>query len=272
MAFNLGWKLAAAIEGRSAPTILRTYSAERQAIARELIDFDRDWARMLSAPGKKGGPAVDAGEVERYFVRHGRYTAGTGTRYVPSLLIGEATHQALAPGFAIGTRFHSAPVIRLADAKPMQLGHAGGADGRWRLYAFAGREDPTPPGSAIARLCAFLADAPRSPVRRHTPGGADPDAVIDLRAVFQQPHRTLDIGAMPALLLPAKGRLGLRDYEKMFCVDPQAGDIYNLRGVDRASGCVVVVRPDQYVAHILPLDGYDQLADFFARFLLSRAG
>jgi phenol 2-monooxygenase len=27
---------------------------------------------------------------------------------------------------------------------------------------------------------------------------------------------------------------------------------------------LVVVRPDQYVAHVLPVDGYDELAAFFA--------
>jgi phenol 2-monooxygenase len=31
---------------------------------------------------------------------------------------------------------------------------------------------------------------------------------------------------------------------------------------------MVVVRPDQYVAHVLPLDARGELADFFAGFLL----
>ena len=42
-----------------------------------------------------------------------------------------------AEGLAIGMRFHSAPVIRVADAKPVQLGHTVKADGRWRIFAFA---------------------------------------------------------------------------------------------------------------------------------------
>jgi phenol 2-monooxygenase len=33
---------------------------------------------------------------------------------------------------------------------------------------------------------------------------------------------------------------------------------------------MVVVRPDQYVSHVLPLDAHPELADFFARFLLDR--
>jgi phenol 2-monooxygenase len=30
---------------------------------------------------------------------------------------------------------------------------------------------------------------------------------------------------------------------------------------------MVVVRPDQYVANVLPLDGFDELATFFAGFM-----
>jgi phenol 2-monooxygenase len=30
---------------------------------------------------------------------------------------------------------------------------------------------------------------------------------------------------------------------------------------------MVVVRPDQYVAHVLPLDGYEALATFFDGFM-----
>jgi 2-polyprenyl-6-methoxyphenol hydroxylase-like FAD-dependent oxidoreductase len=51
-AFNLGWKLAAVLSGRSAPSLLNTYSTERQTIAKGLIDFDREWAAMISAPLK----------------------------------------------------------------------------------------------------------------------------------------------------------------------------------------------------------------------------
>src|SRR5437667_4794274 len=152
--FNLGWKLASVLRKRCAPQLLHTYSAERQAIAKELIDFDRECASLLAS--SKG---FDAAETQNYFVRHGRYTAGTAARYRPSLLTGEATHQHLAEGLTIGARFHSAPVIRLADAKPVHLGHTVKADGRWRIFAFAGAEDPAAPNSGIRALCDFLAEA-----------------------------------------------------------------------------------------------------------------
>jgi 2-polyprenyl-6-methoxyphenol hydroxylase-like FAD-dependent oxidoreductase len=272
--FNLGWKLASVLRGQSSPKILKTYSDERQAIARELIDFDRKWAKMFSAPPKDplnaASEGVDPAEFQKYFVRQARFTAGTETRYAPSILSAKPTYQHLAQGFTIGMRFHSAPVIRLADARPVHLGHTVKADGRWRLFLFADAEDPSAQSSRLRILCEFLAGSDRSPVRRYTPTGADIDSAIDVRAIFQEGHRELAIEAMPSFLLPRKGRYGLRDYERMFCPDLKGGaDIFDMRGVDREGGCMVVVRPDQYVAHVLPLDAHPELGSFFEGFMLS---
>ena len=257
-AFNLGWKLASVLRGRCSPELLHSYSAERRAVAGELIDFDREWAALLASTH---GP--DPAKTQSYFIRSGRYTAGTATHYGPSLITGESAHQNLAKGFVIGERFHSERVIRLADAKPVHLGHAVKADGRFRILAFCGSED----NGAIHRLCDFLGESPSSPIRRYTRGGADIDAVIDLRAIFQQAHHALAIERMPLLLLPRKGRYALYDYDKMFCPHPNS-DIFETRGIDRERGCVVIVRPDQYVAHVLPLDAYQPLASYFDAFML----
>lgn len=266
--FNLGWKLAAVLRGQADWPLLATYSAERQGVARALIDFDRDFARMFSAKPGEGEGAVDPAAFQRYFVRHGRFTAGTAVHYGPSMIVGDGAHQALASGFPLGMRFHSAPVIRLADARPLHLGHIMRADGRWRLLAFADRSDPGDPASALWQLCEALAgDA--SVIRRHTPEGADIDSVIDLRAVIQQPHRSLNLTQMHPFLRPAKGRFGLVDSEKVFCPDPQA-DIFGLRGIDRTQGCMLIARPDQHVAQILPLGDVAGLAAFLGGILRNR--
>ena len=73
---------------------------------------------------------------------------------------------------------------------------------------------------------------------------------------------------MPDFLKPRTGPLDLIDYEKVFCpVADVDQNIFDLRRIDRGSGALVVVRPDQYVALTLPLDGYDELDDFFTRFM-----
>jgi phenol 2-monooxygenase len=264
-AFNLGWKLLAVLEGRSAPELLHTYSAERQAIAQNLIDFDREWSATIARTPvdpehpERGG--IEPGELQAAFVTSGRYTAGLATQYTPSALTGHAIHQHIATGFPIGMRFHTAPVVRIGDAKHVQLGHTHEADGRWRLYAFADAA-----GTRAANLFDHLGAVV---VPRYTPAGADPDAVLDVRAVFQGAHHGIQLMDLPVLLRPEKGRLGLRDYEKVFASDTRSGvDIFDTRGVDRESGALIIVRPDQYAAHVLPLDALDELDDFLRGFLL----
>jgi hypothetical protein len=216
-----------------------------------------------------GDDVVDPAEFQDYFVRHGRFTAGIATRYQPSLITGDPLYQDLAKGITVGMRFHSAPVIRMADAKPLHLGHVVRADGRWRLFAFADAKKPGDASSPLWTLCEFLERSPNSPVRQYTPVGSDIDSVIEVIAICQQPHGELSVELLPSMLLPRKGRYGLIDYEKVFCPDKKCGvDIFDLRGIDRVRGALVVVRPDQYIAHVLPLNAHEELAELFQRFML----
>ena len=180
----------------------------------------------------------------------------------------DATHQQLAPGFPLGKRFKSARVARVADGNDVHLGHHHRADGRWRVYVFA---DAAAPGetSALAEWAEWMANSPDSPVAAYTPEGADPDSVLDVKVVYQQRHGDIDLGRVPGIVpARASGPFGLIDYEKVYAVLPDE-DIFEVRCIDRA-GCVVVVRPDHYVASVLPLSATDELAAFFAQFLLAR--
>jgi phenol 2-monooxygenase len=268
--FNLGWKLVSVLTGRADPALLHSYSGERRAAAKGLVDFDHQWARVVG--GLAGEDAADGlPRVAREFVNNLPFTCGLTIQYEPGALTGPATHQPLARGFDVGKRFHSAPVVRLADAKPMQLGHCIEADARFRLFLFAPAGDEGGPGGAVARLCDWLEHDAASPLRRHGAPGEDVDAVIDTRAVFQQGLRELDFASLPTLLRPQVGRYRLCDYEKAFCADTKHGqDLFDARGIDRGAGCIVVVRPDQYVGHVLPLQARDALAAYFAGILRLR--
>jgi len=268
--FNLGWKLISVLTGRADPSLLHTYSGERRAAAKGLVEFDHRWARVVGARAEDDG-TDGLPSVAREFVANLPFTCGLTIQYEPGALTGAATHQALATGFDLGKRFHSAPVLRVADARPMHLGHCVQADARFRVFLFAPADDVGRPGGTVAKLCDWLEHDPASPLRRHTAPGEDVDAVIDVRAVFQQHLHELDYAAMPTLLRPHVGRYGLCDYEKVFCVDFKRGDdIFAMRGIDRAAGCMVVVRPDQYAGHLLPLSARDELAKYFAGVLRVR--
>jgi len=273
--FNLGWKLISVLEKRSKPSLLHTYSDERQKVAKTLIAFDRDWSRIISSSAQSTNSVTDNANTEEfqdYFTQSGRYTAGTAIQYHASMLTGDAKYQHLAKGFTIGMRFHSAKVVRLADAKPMHLGHTIQADARWRLFLFADANLNGNSSSMLHTLCEFLLEDLSSPVNRYTRSGDDIDSVLDIRAVVQPHFRDLDINTMPTLLLPRKGRYKLIDYEKIFCSNPLHNiDIFAEREVDRDQGCMVLVRPDQHVAHVLPLDAFSELNAFFDSFMIEQA-
>jgi phenol 2-monooxygenase len=270
--FNLAWKLGHVLEGRSPESLLTTYSDERQVIAKNLIDFDKEWSTMMA---KKPEEFDSPSELEDFYVGTAEFPAGFMTQYAPSMLTAETEHQALAAGFPVGKRFKSAPVVRVGDTNPLHLGHHATADGRWRIYVFA---DAALPGaekqgaaSAVADCAEWIANSPDSPLAA-TPSGADPDAWFDVKVIYQQPHADIDINAVPAVFKPQVGPFQLTDYEKVYATDPKA-DIFELRGLDRG-GVVVVVRPDQYVADVLPLTATAELGAFFAPLLASgtRAG
>ncbi|GGC91380.1 phenol 2-monooxygenase [Tersicoccus solisilvae] len=258
--FNIAWKLGHVLEGRSPESLLSTYSAERQVVAKNLIDFDKEWSTLMA---KKPEEFADPGELEDFYVRTAEFPAGFMTEYTPSLITGETRHQDRAAGFPVGKRFKSAAAVRVCDTNPLQLGHLAQADGRWRIYVFA---DAAPAGSVgpVADLAQWLENAPDSPLAA-TPEGADPDAWFDVKVIYQQPHTEIDLNAVPSAFRPQVGPFSLTDLSKVFGVNPKA-DIFEERGLDR-DGVVVVVRPDQYVAHILPLSATDELGAFFAPIL-----
>lgn len=268
--FNLGWKLAAVLQGKSDPKLLQTYEQERRKVAFMLINADREMSALVAtrpnAQKNAEGVKTNTAEIEKFITRQNGFIAGTAIGYDPSYVTTGHAHQALATGFQIGQRFHSSKAVRIADGCPVHLGHQVKADGRWRIFIFADSKSPLADDSAAAGLIRYLAHNPASPVLKYTSEEDDIDAVIDVYTVFQQ--QDLAIETLPAFIWPAKGKYGLRDYEKAFQCDSEH-DIFEARGIDREQGCMVIIRPDQHIANILPLFSHEKLSAFFDEFMLA---
>ncbi|MGP6174346.1 FAD-dependent monooxygenase [Corynebacterium sp. A21] len=260
--FNLGWKLGHVLSGRSPESLLQTYSAERKVVAENLINFDREWSTLLA---KRPEDFEDSTELEQFVYKNAEFPAGFMTEYTPSMITGEDTHQQLAAGFPVGKRFKSARAARVCDGNPLHLGHQAKADGKWRLYVFADQPSVGEP-SEFNDLAAWLAGSPDSPLQRYTPAGADLNELFELNVIFQQPHSEINIPDVPSAFRPEVGPYQVHDLERAYGVLPEE-DIFQARQIDR-HGAIVVVRPDQYVAHVLPLHATAELAEFFARHLL----
>lgn len=267
--FNLGWKLAAVIQGKCQPKLLQTYSAERRKVAYQLINADKEMSELMATRPKSGDGATqnekNTAAIEKFIAQQNGFIAGTSIQYDPSYICIGENNQNFASGFTIGQRFHSAEAIRVSDGRRQHLGHLNKADGRWRIFIFGNKQNPSEASSEVSQLAQYLTTSKFSPIVKYTPSGADIDSVIDIAAVFQQ--QNLAIEDMPELFLPAKGKYGLRDYEKVFHTE-EDNDIFEQRGIKRSSGCMVIVRPDQHVANILPLNAFAELSEFFDGFML----
>ncbi|WP_417508139.1 FAD-dependent monooxygenase [Microbacterium sp.] len=250
--FNLGWKIGSVLTGLSPESLLRTFSAERQPVAQQLIDFDREWSTLMA---RKPEEISDPQELSNYYLATAEFPSGFMTHYEPSVITGGAEHQDLAVGFPLGRRFKSAEVVRVCDGNVQHIGHHAKADGRWRVYAFA--------DASHEKLEKWAADA--APVfAGFTPADADVDAIFDVKVIYQDKYEDIEILSAPQLFLPKSGPLELTDWEKVYTAAPNAwtdADIFAERELSR-DGVIVVVRPDQYVAAVLPLDAADELESF----------
>ncbi|MFE3059555.1 FAD-binding monooxygenase [Nocardia sp. NPDC059239] len=255
--WNIAWKLAHVLDGRAPESLLDTYSAERQVVAQNLIDFDREWSTLMATRPEE---MADPGHLEEFYLETAEFPAGFMTRYAPSMLVAEAGHQELATGFPLGKRFKSNMVTRVCDANPKHLGHHATADGRWRIYVFADTPAAGEP-SKTSELADWLITSASSPLLAHSPDSSDLDAWFDVKVIYQQDHAGVDLSRVPAVFLPKVGPFRVTDYEKVYAAAP-SDDIFAARGISR-DGVIVVVRPDQYVADVLPLDATDELSAFF---------
>jgi 2-polyprenyl-6-methoxyphenol hydroxylase-like FAD-dependent oxidoreductase len=107
-AVDLGWKLAAAVQGWAGSGLLRSYEIERQPVAvRNVTEASSNLGRMLSTRQRRpppeifqAGPAGDAARVD-----YGRWFSET------------MRHEWFTIGFHLGYRYDSSPII-VPDGTP----------------------------------------------------------------------------------------------------------------------------------------------------------
>ncbi len=259
--WNIAWKLGYALSGMSSGDLVDTYTTERRVAAKNLIDFDLEWSTLMA---KKPEEFDNPGQIEEFYVRTAEFPAGFMTEYEPSIITSADTRQDLATGYTLGKRFKSVQTVRIADAVTLHLGHHHRADGRFRVYAFADRDR-----GELNAWAEWMLNGEDSPLKRFTPAGADIDSVFDVKVIYQQPYSEIEHDTIPKVFLPASGPFGLTDYEKAYSAIP-GDDIFEQRGISR-DGAIVVVRPDHYVSHILPLTSRGELTEFFGGFMTPRA-
>lgn len=293
-AYNLGWKVALVSRGIAKPSILKTYQSERRRVAQELIEFDHRFSRLFS-----GRPAKDVLDEEGVsmevfkdaFVKGNLFASGMSVNYGPSSLVVKpssslaqsdfkvvessgneltdtnfAEKQALAKGIPVGMRFNSFKVLNQASAQPYHFQERLKSDGRFRIVLFAGDVLDPIQKARVDDFCSRL-DDPDSFLHRVTPNEGEIDSVIEVLAIHSSKRQDTDLlRDFPPILHPYDERFGY-NYEKVYVDDESYhegyGDAYKNYGVDKKRGCVVTVRPDQYVGWVGALEDFDELSRYF---------
>ena len=138
------------------------------------------------------------------------------------------------------------------------------ADGRYRIYIFADR--PAPGEDSKVQALARYMGKDGSFYHRYTPLSVDDDAMFDIHVIYQQHYRNYEVTDVPEIFLPRTGTFRVEYWGKVWSA-LRGDDIFDARSISR-DGAIVVVRPDQYVGAVLPLDDYDGLETYFSGALL----
>ena len=290
--YNLTWKIAAVVKGYAKRSILKTYQSERRKIAQDLIAFDHKFSRLFS-----GRPARDAAdeagismeEFKDVFLKGAMFASGLSVDYGPSMLVakrgdpvaieddpkgmGESRvigKQELADNIRLGMRFPSAQVLNQADARPWEFAHFLKSDGRFRIVLFAGNLTNRIQWERVTKFGSELAH-PDSFIGRFTPSDKKVDSLIEVLTIHSSERKSIELLSLPGILHPFDEETGW-DYDKVFVDDLSYheghGEAYKQYGVDQEKGCVVIVRPDQYVGWLGELESIGEMDRFFSKILI----
>jgi phenol 2-monooxygenase (NADPH) len=294
--YNLTWKIGLVTKNLAKRAILPTYQSERRRIAHDLIAFDHKFSRLFS-----GRPAIDeadaAGismtEFKEVFKRGHFFASGLSVDYGASILIakpgdaaaqGDGTDvsptstrkivgkQVLAQNIKLGMRIPSHKVLNQSDGRPWHLHERLPSDGRFRLVVFAGNIRSSTQMARYAALGKVLS-SPSSFLHRFTPKNAKIDSVIEVLTVHSAPRHDIELLDLPEIFHPFDEKTGW-DYDKVF-VDGMSyheghGEAYLNYGIESETGCLIVVRPDQYVAYVGELEDIEEVAEYFGGILVEQ--
>ncbi|OTA01188.1 GH16 protein [Trichoderma parareesei] len=291
--FNLGWKVASVVKGHAKRSILKTYQSERRGIAQELIAFDHKFSRLFS--GRPAKDVMDAEgismeEFKAAFLKGHMFASGIAVNYEASLLVAKkgsnevqwdgrqvfvanspdkvTSDESLCGGITVGMRIPSHKVLNQADARPWHLQELLPSNGRWRIIVFAGNVNNSEQQGKLEGLAQDFGNQ-NAFLRAYTPESAKHDEVFELLLIHNAPRTSVTIFDFPEVFRHFDEIDGW-DYNKIFVDDVSYhegfGNIYGALGIPH-SGCIVIVRPDQYVSYVGPMDDSAAVSRFFGGFM-----
>lgn len=180
------------------------------------------------------------------------------------------SQQVLASWVEVGKRMSNFKVLNQSDARPSHVQELLKSDGAWRVLVFPGGLSAPGQADRLAEIGEALGDQD-SFLHKFTPSDARYDSVIEVIAIHYGSRQQTTIFDFPEVFRRYDEKEGY-DYWKIF-VDDQSyheghGQVYENYGIDPKVGCAIVLRPDQYVSYIGPMNDHYSLDRFFLAFMI----
>ncbi|KAF5257235.1 hypothetical protein FOXYS1_12254 [Fusarium oxysporum] len=287
--YNLGWKLARVIKGWASPDLLKIRDTERHRIAKGLIEFDQRFSRLFSGRPTKDimdTTGVDLRTFKAVFEKGNLFASGCAVEYPASLIVAKLDNVPEEKDLAydkmatIGRTSGSFTSITgkqgLASKVPIGMRMPSYKEllpstGVWRLLVFAGDIRDQAQFLRYQKLGAAL-DATDPFLQRYTVrGGATwPQRLVEVLTIHSAPRVETELRQFPEVFHPFSEEYGW-DYNKIFVDDDTyhegPGRAYEDYGINKLTGCVIIVRPDQYVSWVGDLEDVTSMEQFLSAFM-----
>ncbi|RPD53360.1 hypothetical protein L227DRAFT_399930 [Lentinus tigrinus ALCF2SS1-6] len=259
---NLAWKLAHVLRGWADISLLKTYEFERRKYAQDLINFDKKFSRLFSGKPRteENEDGVSHEEFLEAYQTFGLFSSGIGVHYEPSPIT-TSKHQACASKLIVGQRAVPHVFICAADARPYDIQDLLPSDTRFKILVFAGNTADQAQAARVKALAEEMAK-PDGFLARF--GKGEHGKVFDILSISSAPKQATNYTDLPRLFRPHWSKVLLDDMDMYARV---GGGGYEVYGIDKEKGAIVVVRPDGYVGTVAPFESLDDVNAYFAAFM-----
>lgn len=266
--YNLTWKLALVLKGKSDASILETYAVERRQLAQELLDFDAKFSHLF---GRKD--FLDNSKFHDVYDKAHGFTSGVGQQYhagpltevVESNLtiINNVAVEPLTPG----KRLYPFNTQRHIDGTPLNILDDFPSNGRFHLVIFVGnailkqRLGPLIDYLASENSVLTYFDKVTSPVWGfediYSTNQQNRQRIVDMFLFHTDNKYEINLDNLP---------MPLNSWKYRIYSDKDSSAHANL-GVDPEVGAMALVRPDGFISLVTGLDEGDKITRFLRKYL-----
>jgi phenol 2-monooxygenase len=132
----------------------------------------------------------------RAFKTFGAFTSGIGIHYAESTIV-NAKHQSIAKDLIIGQRIIPQILIRVADARPIELQDLLPADTRFKVLIFIGDTTNMAQRTKVDKLAEEMS-MPESFLKKYSPGG-EWNKVFDMFVIISGKKEQVEYTGPPEL-------------------------------------------------------------------------